>query len=423
MSRDSTQYCAKGGYHGRLTYDSWNTYWDGQGKLASVYPGNGTSTCGSSGWCLTYDALGRMVELNASGTYTEMLYSPIGKTAIMSGQTVTKVWYPVPGGGTVLASSSNWPHYQHADWLGTARLQTEFSGTLGNSPRTVDYDRSFAPFGEMYDSTGADAYDLDFTGDVKTMWSSGLLDTPNRELHPTQGRWISPDPAGLGAVDQASPQSWNRYAYVSNMPLTMIDPSGEDMISPDGVERDVVGTGRWGIQDPNLDPGGAWLAEQTQEFKAQAGLLSPAQEALARYLWQVGAGSWVSGPSGPGGFGCDGPRCWYLKSEAANNGSGGCQNVNGSYVCPTNIDKYNPMERGKTNLRDFNLFCSTHVTIDQTTGQTGSHVDLINPEPLPTGPISPAVWPVLHVIYDGFPDLVYRTTGHYLVPPGRSMCQ
>jgi hypothetical protein len=48
------------------------------------------------------------------------------------------------------------------------------------------------------------------------------------------------------------------------------------------------------------------------------------------------------------------------KALAANNGSGGCQNVNGSYVCPTNIDKYNPMEREKTNLRDFNLFCSTH---------------------------------------------------------------
>ena len=105
------------------------------------------------------------------------------------------------------------------------------------------------------------------------------------------------------------------------------------------------------------------------------------------------------------------------------NSGGGCMNVNGSYVCPTNIDKYNPMERGKTNLRDFNLFCSTHVTIDQTTGQTASHVDLVNPEPLPVGPVSPAVWPVLHVIYDGFPDLIYRTTGMYLVPPGRSLCQ
>ena len=202
---------------GNVTYDTFNTYtWDGYQKVASVNPGHSTASCGTSGWCLTYDALGRMVELNASGTYSEILYSPIGKTAIMNGQTVTKVWYPMPGGGTVLASSTNWPHYEHVDWLGSARLQTEFSGTLGNSARTVDYDRSFAPYGEMYGSTGNDAYDLDFTGDVKTMWSSGLLDTPNREYHPNQGRWISPDPA---------PAGWNQYAYATN-PNSFTDPLG-----------------------------------------------------------------------------------------------------------------------------------------------------------------------------------------------------
>ena len=202
---------------GNLTWDTFNTYtWDGYQKVASINPAHSTATCGTSGWCLTYDALGRMVELNASGTYSEILYSPIGKTAIMSGQTASKIWYPMPGGGTVLASSTNWPHYQHKDWLGSGRLQTEFSGTLGNSARTVDYDRSFAPYGEMYGSTGNDAYDLDFTGDVKTMWSSGLLDTPNREFHPNQGRWISPDPAGAG---------WNPYAYSTN-PNSETDPSG-----------------------------------------------------------------------------------------------------------------------------------------------------------------------------------------------------
>ena len=53
-----------------------------------------------------------------------------------------------------------------------------------------------------------------------------LYDTPNREYHPTQGRWISPDPAGLTAADATNPQSWNRYAYVSNNPVNATDPSG-----------------------------------------------------------------------------------------------------------------------------------------------------------------------------------------------------
>src|SRR3989475_13331992 len=44
-----------------------------------------------------------------------------------------------------------------------------------------------------------------------------------REYHPTQGRWISPDPLG-GSV--FNPQSLNRYAYALNNPTTLIDPLG-----------------------------------------------------------------------------------------------------------------------------------------------------------------------------------------------------
>jgi hypothetical protein len=110
-------------------------------------------------------------------------------------------------------------------------------------------------------------------------------------------------------------------------------------------------------------------------------------------------------------------------SVAANNGSGGCMNVNGNYVCPSTVDKYNLMEKGKTNLRDFNITCSTHVTIDQSTGQVQSHVDLFNPQPLPIPGVSPGVPVGLRLIYDVIPDAIYRTTGMYLVPAGRSACQ
>ena len=53
-----------------------------------------------------------------------------------------------------------------------------------------------------------------------------LDDFMYRRYSPTQGRWISPDPAGLAAVNLGNPQSWNRYAYVQNMPLNSVDPLG-----------------------------------------------------------------------------------------------------------------------------------------------------------------------------------------------------
>ncbi len=43
-----------------------------------------------------------------------------------------------------------------------------------------------------------------------------------------QGRFTSPDPKIMTARHLTSPQKWNKYAYVQNNPLAMVDPDGED---------------------------------------------------------------------------------------------------------------------------------------------------------------------------------------------------
>jgi hypothetical protein len=66
-----------------------HTYsWDSAGKAVAIDSVN-----------MTYDALGRMVEQNRSGVYTQFVYGPHGgKFAIMSGQTLEKAIVPLTGG-------------------------------------------------------------------------------------------------------------------------------------------------------------------------------------------------------------------------------------------------------------------------------------------------------------------------------------
>ena len=77
---------------------------------------------------------------------------------------------------------------------------------------------------------------------------------PGRQS-PSQGRWISPDPLGRGAVKLTNPQTWNRYAYVTNNPLRLIDPVGEDEIetcdvsSPDCFDPGAAGDADDGDDD------------------------------------------------------------------------------------------------------------------------------------------------------------------------------
>jgi RHS repeat-associated protein len=133
-----------------------------------------------------------------------------------------KAFVPLPGGETAVYNSSGLAYYTHADWLGTTRLAS-------TPARALAYDGEFGPFGEpwaneiAYGGT-AQSY-RSFTGQNQDT-NPGVYDFMYREYSPYQSRWINPDPAGLAAVSLANPQSWNRYAYVVNIPLVGVDRFG-----------------------------------------------------------------------------------------------------------------------------------------------------------------------------------------------------
>src|SRR6266567_967028 len=214
---------------GNMTVDASHSYgWDTANRLSTVDPGS------SSGVCVTYDALDRVVE-QANGSactssFTEVVYSPGGaKLALMNASTLTKAFVQLPGGGQAVYNGSGLLYYRHPDWLGSSRLATTPS-------RACFWDSAYAPFGENYaePSSGCTTRDLSFTGQNQDTESSasggpgGLYDFLFRRQSPVQGRWLSPDPAGLAAAHPDDPQSWNRYGYVANNPLALTDPTGLD---------------------------------------------------------------------------------------------------------------------------------------------------------------------------------------------------
>lgn len=181
----------------------------------------------SSAVSISYDALGRAVEVNGGpqgAGWHAVVYGPAGgKLAIMNGSSLVKAWVALPGGETAVytAAGSAPAYYEHPDLLGSSRLAT-------TPARALWSDQAYAPYGENignYSQTGAGALDLNFTGQTPD-GDGSLYDFLFRHYSPTQGRWLKPDPAGLAAVDPGNPQSWNRYAYVMNRPTSLTDPLG-----------------------------------------------------------------------------------------------------------------------------------------------------------------------------------------------------
>jgi len=118
------------------------------------------------------------------------------------------------------------------DWLGSARTQSAVSGGLRD-------DRSFAPYGEVYQTTNQDNPFL-FAGTTSFLLYGTLYDTPNRELSAVAGRWNSPDPAHA---------SWNACSYPTD-PNRETDPTGLDGQSPSPC----AGWGRCELANDHISP-------------------------------------------------------------------------------------------------------------------------------------------------------------------------
>jgi RHS repeat-associated protein len=263
---------------GNLLSDGTNTFaWDAFGKAINV-----------RGHAVTYDAFGNMVEADYP---SEFFYSPDGAAYILfKGQTARQASYYLPGGAQAIYDEANGGLilYRHADYLGNVRANSTPS-------RTFSYTQAYAPFGEPYAQSSVNIGT--FAG-LSNTFSLDLYDTPNREYSDV-GRWSSPDPAGLAAVDPASPQSWNRYAYVLNSPLNATDPYGLFCVWDNGSydANDDPSTGSYDkCQGPN-GAGGTWFNGDPSNWWLSSDWSSEANGEVAEWAAEINPNG--VGPAGP----------------------------------------------------------------------------------------------------------------------------
>ncbi len=112
----------------------------------------------------------------------------------------------------------------HLDHLGTPRLITRASGYPAGY-------HVYYPFGEEATAFNQDTERMKFTGHERDLASpAGAEDDLDymhaRHCSPVTGRFLSVDAVD---GDPGFPQSWNRYAYTRNNPLTAVDSDGSEI--------------------------------------------------------------------------------------------------------------------------------------------------------------------------------------------------
>ena len=191
--------------------------YDAENRIATVDGGATT---------YVYDANGQRVRKTVGGASTDYVYD-LAEHAVAEVNASGWQRGEVYAGGRHLATYANsTTYFDHEDWLGTERVRTAVNGSVCESITSL-------PFGDGESTTGscADASTRHFTGKERDT-ESGLDNFGARYDASSIGRFMSPDNPKFS--EKTDPQSWNLYSYVSDNPLSRIDPTGHNWFYLDG---------------------------------------------------------------------------------------------------------------------------------------------------------------------------------------------
>ncbi len=250
----------------------------GSSSYTFTYDGNGnaTSRFGSSISWSSYNYPTSVTAVDVTGTENvKFSYGPDRSRWMQNYDSATETTYYI--GGLMEQVDANITDYRHYVYAGSepvailsrkstlvntwSYLLNDHIGSISaitSSTGAVDINESFTSFGARRNPTtwsGAPASsDLTtiaglsregFTFQTALGQSMGLNHMNGRVQDAITGRFLSADP---NIPDLTSAQSFNRYAYVTNNPLTYVDPSGFDTQNPDDSGTDNGGgAGLWAM--------------------------------------------------------------------------------------------------------------------------------------------------------------------------------
>ena len=120
--------------------------------------------------------------------------------------------------------------YVHQDHLGSIVALTDEAGTVVERFAYDVYGQRRAVPGTANNNLAGSATNRGYTG-AEHLDAVGLIHLNGRLLDPATGRFLTADPNIPYPLDS---QSFNRYSYVRNNPLSFIDPSGFEDIDSGG---------------------------------------------------------------------------------------------------------------------------------------------------------------------------------------------
>jgi RHS repeat-associated protein len=208
--------------------------YDADGNLATApAPGAATYTydaeneiTSTAGVTYSYDGYGRRVEKSNGKLYWYGSSGEVLDETDLSGNLTSE--YVFFGGKRVgrRDSPSNNVFFYFEDYLGSSRV------TVQSGASSACYEADFFPFGgERTPLVNSCPQNYKFTGKERDT-ESGLDNFGARYYSSQFGRFMTPDPSGLSFADPSNPQGLNLYAYVLSNPMSLVDPSGLNVVPP-----------------------------------------------------------------------------------------------------------------------------------------------------------------------------------------------